>query len=283
MKKKLLIFSAVLLFSLNFAGVFLYAESEGVGDEIGIWEIERGNLIKKGLEEEEKAIKYWNAIYKILPNEYIDNYLNSFRLYTDGEGGDLGGMNQLDETNSNWQFDLDVMDMKIFSKDKKKAVDSIHTLIHEFGHLITLNIEQIKPVKDPLESRMETYETAEGYTLGRSYLNNFVKRFWAGDILDEWFDIDGIEDVEERQDAIFDFYSYYADSFVSDYAAENPEEDIAESWTFFVLSDKPKGESVKEKKVRFFYEFPELVEYRKHIRSKIDIIPENYIETYENK
>ncbi len=42
-------------------------------------------------------------------------------------------------------------------------------------------------------------------------------------------------------------------------------EDIAESWTHFVLQPKPAGDTVSEKKVLFFYDFPELVELREEI------------------
>jgi hypothetical protein len=47
--------------------------------------------------------------------------------------------------------------------------------------------------------------------------------------------------------------------------AANPPEDIAESWTEFVLRPKPVGASIAEQKALFFYEFPELVQTRREI------------------
>ncbi len=48
----------------------------------------------------------------------------------------------------------------------------------------------------------------------------------------------------------------------------NPEEDIAEAWTMFVLNPKPAGDSIAEEKMLFFYDYPELVKLRAEIASR---------------
>jgi len=45
----------------------------------------------------------------------------------------------------------------------------------------------------------------------------------------------------------------------------HPAEDIAESFTYFVFTPKPTGNSIKEQKIAFFYEYPELVKLRSDI------------------
>lgn len=92
-----------------------------------------------------------------------------------------------------------------------------------------------------------------------------------------WDKIDNKWSQRRRLRLLYRFYLKQQDSFVTDYAAESPEEDISESWTFFVLSDKPRPNSVREKKVLFFYQFPELVKRRKVIRSNLPNIPLNYL------
>ena len=67
------------------------------------------------------------------------------------------------------------------------------------------------------------------------------------------------------QTKVHEFYSKYPDQFVSEYAATNPREDIAESWTEFVMRPKPTDTSTADQKVQFFYEYPELVETRRQI------------------
>lgn len=54
------------------------------------------------------------------------------------------------------------------------------------------------------------------------------------------------------------------------YATVNPFEDIAESFSYFMLT--PYNESpqtVAERKVTFFYQFPELVEYRAFVLKEL--------------
>lgn len=65
--------------------------------------------------------------------------------------------------------------------------------------------------------------------------------------------------------ALDEFYANHREQFVSPYAATNPREDIAESWTEFILRPKPSGTSIADQKVLFFYEFPELVQAREEI------------------
>lgn len=57
--------------------------------------------------------------------------------------------------------------------------------------------------------------------------------------------------------------------FVSDYAATNIEEDIAESFRIFVCGEKPTTLSVADKKVLFFYDYPELVKIRNEYRNNL--------------
>ena len=73
------------------------------------------------------------------------------------------------------------------------------------------------------------------------------------------------DDFVPYYNALYGFYKKYQDQFVGDYAVTHPAEDIAESFTHFVFSPKPAGESIRDQKVRFFYEYPELVELRGQI------------------
>jgi hypothetical protein len=58
--------------------------------------------------------------------------------------------------------------------------------------------------------------------------------------------------------------------FVTEYAATNPGEDIAEVFAVFVTrADKPTGLSIKDKKVQMLYEYPDLVHLRTQIRTNL--------------
>ncbi len=62
----------------------------------------------------------------------------------------------------------------------------------------------------------------------------------------------------------------FPESFVTEYAATHPAEDIAESFIYFVTLDKPEGNLIKDKKIRFFYAYPELIEIRERMRENIE-------------
>jgi len=250
--------------------------------EYGIWEVKEGRVIGNDSANFSMAEDYWQTIHHILPSDLIDKYIVSLRLFTDGIDKDMGGLNQMDKTVEYWQFDLDTEDMDLLTSDSIKILNYTHTLIHEFGHLLTLNSTQIELTDDNYQSEGKGYLTDEGYARKSSYLNLFVKQFWKPAILKEWDRINRKKNESKRIDFLYDFYLLRPNEFVTDYAAESPEEDIAESWTFFVLTDKPLPTSIKYQKLEFFYQFPELIAYRELIRKRVKFIPNLYLESYRN-
>lgn len=142
--------------------------------------------------------------------------------------------------------------------------ESTHTNIHEYAHILTLNTTQAQLLDPDLDEsarnryqdRCTTYFLQEWCLLPNSYFKAFVDQFWdEHELTDAW-------DYEEADD-------YSAAEYVSDYAATNPGEDIAESFTEFVLKQKQTGSTEAQQKINFFYEYPELVKLRSFIRSRI--------------
>ena len=107
----------------------------------------------------------------------------------------------------------------------------------------------------------KTYFSGEGCSQADSYVNKFFVRFWPK-IYSEWSDINKVENVNDYYLALDKFYKKYKDQFVTDYAPTSPAEDIAESFSFFILRPKPTGKTIADQKVLFFYDFPELVQLR---------------------
>ena len=58
--------------------------------------------------------------------------------------------------------------------------------------------------------------------------------------------IEAIEDEARYYGALDDFWRQNQDSFVTDYAATNPGEDLAETFTVFVLSPRPTGDRIAD-------------------------------------
>lgn len=90
---------------------------QDVGTEVDTGTVRQGKLVYKNIPTDSVASNYWKKVCEILPNELLDQYISSLRLYTDGKQEDLGGMNQMDETNENWQIDLDTADINFHNLD----------------------------------------------------------------------------------------------------------------------------------------------------------------------
>jgi hypothetical protein len=139
------------------------------------------------------------------------------------------------------------------------------TLLHEFGHLLTLNTSQA----EDLTYVCTTEYINPGCGQPGSYIDLFFNRFWS-DIYEEWDIIQSIRDPDTRTDRMRNFYAGHQHEFLTTYSATEPAEDIAEAWMFFILAPQPTGEtSTAEEKILFFYDFPELVQLRTEIDARL--------------
>ena len=87
--------------------------------------------------------------------------------------------------------------------------------------------------------------------------------------------LDAIDTGDE--DEIYYFYEDHTDNFVTPYAATDQAEDIAESFTNFVLRDKPTSNTtLKDQKVNFFYQFSELVNMRQQLRDNVLVVDNTF-------
>lgn len=134
----------------------------------------------------------------------------------------------------------------------------IATLIHEYAHILTLATDQI----DPEQASCSTIEMDEGCATEESTFLAFTHRFW-----DDYGD-SAPEIANSDADVAWEFYLAHEDDFVSDYAATNVVEDLAETFMTFVLEEEPSGDSVVASKLAFFWEYPEYVVIRERIRAE---------------
>ena len=219
----------------------------------------------------------WDIFTKLIPTQ-DRQMVAQFNVFTDGFENTLAAVDQTQEDLSQWVLEVDVADLE----DKDSLM---FTIIHEYAHLLTLNDSQVTPdaelVQASYEDEMKYFEmqdekiaacpnyfTGTGCSHADSYINTFYTRFWT-DINDEWRKIDalqyGTDDDVPYYNALYAFYKAHQDQFVDDYSVTHPAEDIAEAFTYFVFSPKPVGNSIKEQKIAFFYEYPELIRLREDI------------------
>jgi hypothetical protein len=224
-------------------------------------------------EDQDRHKAIWEYIVSIIPEEQR-GFVSAFSIFTDGRGKHLGAVSPTFSEPELWTLDVDILDAESY-------YDLTYTVLHEQGHLLTLNAEQVPPSKaifafpenetvyQQEDDACQEYFTGQGCSKPESYMNQFFTRFWQGYLYEEWEQIDREEDRDTRAIMIDDFYETYQDQFLTEYAASDPIEDIAESWTFFLLSPKPELNSIANEKILFFYEYPELVQLRTQILKNI--------------
>jgi len=193
----------------------------------------------------------WEVVTELIPEIYRDK-INQYQVFH-GEGQLLGYVHAVESDDlSKWRFALGI-DQATDLDEIKLSNDFIYTIIHEYGHVLTLNDEQLQVMS---EGECDQYFTGEGCANADAYINKIVEIGWT-DILSQGLDS---EEIYER----------YPDRFSTEYAATNPGEDVAEVFTVFVIKDKaPRGQSIADKKIQALYEYPELVKLREEIRSNV--------------
>jgi len=236
----------------------------------------RNQTVPEELEDERsdraRHAAIWNYFTAIIPADERA-LLSEFYIFTDGRGGHFAAVGPTFTDPEEWVLDVDILDAASY-------YDLTYTLIHEHGHLLTLNSGQVPPskaifkfpdnktVKEQEVAACPQYFPDEGCSEPDSYINRFFERFWA-ELYPEWEQIDLVEDEDTRFTLLEDFYRTYRDQFVTDYAATSPAEDIAESWTAFVLSPRTEGNAIADEKTSFFYEYPKLIELRTQILKRV--------------
>jgi len=225
-------------------------------------------------EQEDRAAHeaIWNLFTSLIPADQRD-FITGFSIFTDGYENYLAAVNQSDRDPFKWELNVDIA-------DSLEKTNLTYTLLHEHGHLLTLNSVQVEVSlavhKNPYDEEIyqsevsvcPQYFTGEGCSNSNSYINQFFNRFWLN-LYAEWQVIDDEEDEDTRSNLLDDFYDTYEDQFLTNYAPTSPAEDIAESWAFFVLSPKPELNSITNEKILFFYEYPELVQLRAEILNSV--------------
>lgn len=223
--------------------------------------------------DKEKHKKIWEIFTKIIPakNRAL---LSGFEIFTDGKDGTLAAVGLNQRNIKKLILYIDILDS--YDGENINYLEVVYALIHEFAHVLTLNYTQINPVIIKTVKEYEyrkkqcypNYFEEEGCSYANSYINLFFKKFWRN-IYGEWERIMLIQDETLYNQEMGKFYEKYKEQFIDDYAATHPAEDIAESFTAFIfLQEKPTGNSIIEKKIRFFYGFKELVKLRNEILQK---------------
>lgn len=216
--------------------------------------------------------KVWDLYKELVPEEQRRDVVQ-FQIVTDGEANSLASVELSQDDPDKWILSVDIRDS--FSPTGEMYRDDlVQTLIHEFAHILTLRAGQLRLSTSVVEGTVDsnsdckTYAVDEGCALLDSYIYPYYKEFWSP-IVREHPLSQNLKEGSEYDTALENFYIKYQDRFVTDYAATNPEEDMAETFVFFVIKDKPTGTSIADQKIRFFWNYPALLMLRSFVRGRV--------------
>ena len=238
--------------------------------------------MQKWQDDADKHKEVWKSVLRFIPKQYRSN-ITYFSLGTDDVKGLYAFVDRDPDELSKWILAFDIKDA--YSMGLLNDQNLTYSLIHEFGHIPTLDSTQVDIDKELYSPYLSDYQyeklfdqkekkcqprymTWDGCTKKYSYINLFFQEFW-NKTYSEVKSIEKIEDNDERYDKTEEFYLNHKDDFVTYYATSNPDEDIAESWTAFVLKDKPEPNTIADKKILFFYDYPEFVKLREFMRNRL--------------
>lgn len=186
-------------------------------------------------EDFEWHYQLWSGFSWLIPEQCRQN-INRFFVFDSGSY--LAYIEYNDDYGEYWTLGMNNENIEL-------ASETLVTYIHEYAHYLSLNDQQVDYTVYE-EDCYGLYLDDTGCFYEDSYFYDFYYQFWADG---------GYEDFE--------------DNYVSEYAMEHSEEDFAESFTHFVLTQTPEGNTVAEEKVLYFYEFEEFIELRTEILSRV--------------
>lgn len=218
-----------------------------VDDEMNLTDQTEENPLPVGSEEEFEEI--WSRFSAIFPDEYINDVTN-FRLFSDGEGNTMAYVD-IRENGTTLAVDI---------RDNENLAAEYRTLIHEFGHIYSLPLEDFDQecsVSTDLNCLKED-----------TIMDEYIERFWS-QYGDDW--LENIDKTAYEREA---FYNNNITDFEVPYQVTNAKEDYAVTFQRFITEKMPgeETEQLKDIKVRSFYEDSELVQLRVEIlRNLLDI------------
>ncbi|MHA7967770.1 hypothetical protein ACX93W_27015 [Paenibacillus sp. CAU 1782] len=199
-------------------------ESELEPEAVVSYSVDEGTLgLEPANEDEEYYAWLWDRFTWVIPSDQR-TMIARFEVFDHADT--MAYVVQDEEDYESWTYAANQVQATY-------ETERVFTDIHEFGHLLALNADQVDPYSDA--GQCTTYMVDEGCANEDSYIYHFYKQFW----------MDG--STEDGSD------------YVSEYAMSDLYEDFAESWAYFVLTGRPENQTLADSKVNFFYVYDELI------------------------
>lgn len=246
-------------------------------DQSGLWLASKGRAAAYAprVSNDSQVHAYvWQRFKQLFPAPY-SNLVKEFEVASDGLGNITAYSGLSNKQFGAWVLGIDPADVFPGGRLDKAELDA--SLIHEFGHILFQRVGQMQhsrrafaALRTPGYQRevqaaraaCQTFFTFDACAEPDSYLYHYMYAYWQP-MLTAWVQ------SGQTQMARKAFLNNHHKGFVSGYAATHPVEDMVETFTAFVLRPTPQDQSLSARKIQFFYQYPEMVQLRAHIRANL--------------
>jgi Mlc titration factor MtfA (ptsG expression regulator) len=199
---------------------------------------------------------YFERLLTILPDQY-DDHIDELVIFTKGREEVGAYVETRTPYTLDWRYS--VRKSEVTEDPNSKA--STELMVHEFAHILSLD----QVFRERATARdCHPYFTDTLCYGSDSYLGQFIGTFWSNQMLD---DLQSAQSGSRFDQA--DFYDRYESQFVSEYAATDPAEDFAESFTQYVYGEMAPRGSIADQKIEFFDQFRYIQELSDTIQQEL--------------
>jgi len=205
----------------------------------------------------------WQTFTNLIPTQYRNN-IDYFDVMISVEGTSAH-VEPVTDVLDSWTLAIDINEFSLPGPNDEYK-EFVATLVHELAHIISLNNTQIDgSVEDASECR-PSFHIEEGCALSTSIIQAYYHNFWAKELNGIYRNSYNPNDFGES------LYYNYPQHFITEYAASNPVEDLAEHFAYFVIQNTPSTSSNSriDQKLLFFYQFAPMVDLRNRIRKVLE-------------
>ncbi|MFC1618250.1 hypothetical protein ACFL2B_03145 [Patescibacteria group bacterium] len=220
----------------------------------------------------------WDHIVNLFPMKDISNISEFHILYIhDDEYSPidwaLAEVDPQDESSMRLLVDLP----KSFTDIGELNAGSLNPyLIRAMGKILLFSADNTEPMSDYFtmasqekkfarEECEPQFLTVYGCPLPDSPFDKYYQKFWSE--IEKAKPLDELaEPAQESYGEVMAFDDQFKDYFFKDVVAKTPEEDFIVAFEKFIYEEKPSDNSIPDQKIKFFYQYPELVEIREQVR-----------------
>lgn len=245
---------------------------------LSYYELENNELVQKSLKgvSIEPASAFEQSKYRSLVNMellLLDGvhlkYFKGFFVFKDNDKNQLAYAGDF-QNNQKGYLGIDAQDFASVSSNEFERKRFYESTIDELARVILLSSNQIDYSKSDDILDVDDFKSIKPYAKKDSYLLEFYQRFYS-DLLYE----DALASYKSNDPAAINaFYLRHYYEFMSPLQVYDPFIDMLKSMSYFMLEDRPAENTVKDQKIRFFYEFTELSDLKKRIQLNIKNLEE---------